>query len=256
MRGGWKARCVVTLGLALLACRAVCAQAPASVAEQYLFQEANAERVSRGLPALRWDGPLQEAARQHAAEMAARESISHQYSGEPDVAERAQSAGARFSVVAENVAEAPTAIEIEIGWMNSPHHRANLLDPRVDRVGISVLRRQGRLYAVEDFDRTVAVLSFAEQESAVEGLLAAASPVGLEADHGDARQTCAMETGFAGERRPWFVMRFTSGELDALPEELRERLATGKYRRAAVGACPVTAAGSFSGYRVAVLLFP
>ena len=231
-------------------------QAPRNVAEQYLFQSANAERHARGLAPLRWDESLYRAAWLHAREMAERESISHQYSGEPELAERAQTAGAHFSVVAENVAEAPTAVMIHEGWMESEHHRDNLLDPRLDRVAISVLVRDGQLYAVEDFDRGVAAVSFDDQEAAIASLLSATAPLEIRMGSDDARQTCEMETGYAGQRRPWFVMRFTASELDALPSELRSRLVSGKYRQAVVGACPAKRVGPFSGYNIAVLLYP
>lgn len=231
-------------------------QSPHSVAEQYLFQSANEERQARGLPLLQWDEALYRAAWFHAGEMARRSSISHQYAGEPELAGRAQTAGVRFSVVAENVAEAPTATLIHRGWMQSEHHRENLLDPRLDHVAISVLRRGGELYAVEDFDRGVEDLPFAAQERAVAELLVASAAVHVETGSPTARETCEMETGYAGTRRPWFVMRFTASELNALPEALLARLASGRYREALVGACPLRDAGSFSGYNITVLLFP
>lgn len=233
-----------------------CAQAPGSVAEQYLFSAANAERVQRGLRPLRWDPALYRAATEHARQMADRESISHRYPGEADLPERAQGAGAAFSVVAENVAEAPTAVIVHDAWMRSPHHRDNLLDPRVDRVGIGVLVRRGQLYAVEDFDRGVASLSFEEQESAVADLLAATPGLSVQIADGAARRTCAMSSGYAGDRRPWFVMRFSTGDLHAVPEQLRARLATGKFHQAVVGACAAHEAEPFTSYNLAVLLFP
>ncbi|HLI75821.1 MAG TPA: CAP domain-containing protein [Acidobacteriaceae bacterium] len=244
--------CVVLL----LSVGSVWSQAPRNVAEQYLFNAANAERQVRGLVPLRWDESLYRAAWLHAREMAERESISHQYAGEPELSERAQSAGARFSVVAENVAEAPTALMIHEGWMESEHHRDNLLDPRLDRIAICVLMRDGELYAVQDFDHGVAVMSFDQQEGAVANLLAQTAPVNVRPGSEEARETCKMDTGYAGTRRPWFVMRFTTSELDALPAELRSRLSTGKYREALVGACPARGVGRFTSYNIAVLLYP
>lgn len=152
-------------------------------------------------------------------------------------------------MVAENVAEAPSAPLIHSGWMESEHHRANLLDPRLDRVAIGVLERGGQLFAVEDFDRGVAAVSLTEQERAVASLLTEVAPLTVGIAAQTARATCAMETGFAGERRPWFVMRFTTASLGALPQELRRRLQTGRYHEAEVGACPLRGAGSFSGHR-------
>ena len=245
---------VVVLAL-LTAGPAAAAQRPASVAEQYLFNAANAERRQRGLAPLRWDAALHYAATLHAREMADRESISHQYAGEADLADRAQMAGAHFSVVAENVAEAPSAVIVHDAWMRSPHHRENLLDPRVDRIGIGVLVRDGEIYAVEDFDRGVASLSYEEQESAVADLLSATGMYVQIADDA-ARRTCAMSTGYAGPRRPWFVMRFSAGDLNALPDQLRSRLATGRFRSATVGACSTHESEPFTSYNIAVLLFP
>lgn len=227
-----------------------------SVAEQYLFSAANAERAQRGLQPLRWDETLYRAAQRHAGEMAARESISHQYPGELDLAERGHAAGAKFTVIAENVAEAWSAPEIHDAWMRSPDHRANLLDSRVNSVGISVLRRGGQLYAVEDFDRTVESLSFEQQESAIAELLQTEARLYLLPNAEDARRTCAMDSGYVGARKPWFVMRFTTASLDRLPNTLREKLATGKYHSAIVGACEARGSGSFTPYAIAVMLYP
>ena len=251
-------RSICVLAAALLPAMAMMAESPraGSVAEQYLFSAANAEREQRGLPALRWDDTLYRAAQRHAGEMAARESISHQYPGELDLEQRGHEAGARFTLISENVAEAWSAPVIHDAWMQSPDHRANLLDPRVNSVGISVMRRGGQLYAVEDFDRAVENLSFAEQENAVASLLRTEARLYFLPNVDDARRTCEMDTGYAGARRPWFVMRFTTASLDRLPQVLRERLATGKYHSAVVGACDARGAGDFTPYAIAVMLFP
>src|SRR5579875_3379640 len=187
-----------TMLFAMAALPASPPRATGSVAEQYLFSAANAERAERGLPPLKWDETLYRAAQRHAGEMAARESISHQYPGELDLAARGREAGARFTVISENVAEAWSAPVIHDAWMHSPDHRANLLDPRVNAVGISVLRRDGQLYAVEDFDRSVESLSFQEQENAIAALLRTESRLYLLTSAEDARRTCEMQTGYAG----------------------------------------------------------
>ncbi len=241
----------------LLAGLRVAAQGPTSVAEQYLFQAANAERMQRGLPVLRWDPALYRAATFHALEMASRESISHQYAGEADLAGRAGGAGARFSVVEENVAEAPDAVAVHRAWMESEGHRENLLDPEVNRVGISVRSRNGELYAVEDFERSVEAVSYDDQEIAIADLMRGTPDLNIQVGDEAARATCAMDEGFAGTRRPWFVMRFTTGELDALPAELRSRLGSGRYHQAVVGACAAKQSSRpFSSYNLVVLLYP
>ncbi len=200
------------------------------MAEQYLFSAANAERVQRGLPALHWDAALYEAASSHANAMAAHSTISHQFAGEPELATRGATAGAHFSVIAENVAMAATAVEIHDMWMKSPHHRDNLLDTKVDSIAIHVVRRNGEL------QRTAAVTVLTAAE--------------------DARRTCALESGYVGPRKPWFVMRFTAGDLNHLPDTLQDKLASGRFHQAVVGACPATGTQNFAAYNIAVLLYP
>jgi hypothetical protein len=230
----------------------------ASVAEQYLLAAANQERTTRGLPTLRRDPQLARAATEHALEMAEHGTISHQFAGEADLTQRGASAGVPFSLISENVGEAPNVVTIHDMWMHSEHHRTNLLDPAIDSAGISVVVRGGEFFAVEDFAKTVQHVGLEHQESAIAEQIAHLGRVTIGGDTAlvaDARKTCAMETGYAGSRRPWFVMRFTSDSLSRLPDELKSRVATGKYREAAVGACPATQHGPFTAYSFAVLLY-
>ncbi len=129
------------------------AQQKKTNAEQVLFESANRERAAHGSPPLKWDATLARAAHQHALRMAKQNSLAHQFPGEPDLPARAIQAGARFSALAENVAQGPSAANIHAQWMKSPHHRANLLDTELNSVGIAVTQRNGQLFAVEDFSR-------------------------------------------------------------------------------------------------------
>lgn len=132
------------------------AQQKETNAEQVLFESANRERVAHGLPPLEWDAKLARAAHQHALRMAKQNSLSHQFPGEPDLPARAIQAGSRFSAIAENVAEGPSAANIHAQWMKSSHHRANLLGTDLNSVGIAVTERNRQLFAVEDFSRAAA----------------------------------------------------------------------------------------------------
>ena len=108
--------------------------------ERALFDAANRERVERSLPALHWDESLAAAARKHANRMAFYNVIEHQLSGEPDLKERLTEAGARFSMIAENIAVASNPQTIHSGWMHSPGHRGNILNPNLNAVGIAAAR--------------------------------------------------------------------------------------------------------------------
>jgi hypothetical protein len=249
--------------MAMLPC--ALAQQPANsadtptVAEQYLLSAANQERAARNLPLLHRDPQLARAAAQHAQAMAAHGSISHQFPGEPGLSSRGAAMGLAFSLISENVAEATSAVQIHNMWMQSPGHRTNLLDPAVDAVGIRVIAREGELYAVEDFAKLVPSNSLQQQESAISALIVKPGRITLDSDAGDlsaARQTCAMSTGFSGARTPGFVMRFTTSSLTRLPADLKTRLASGRYRQASVGACTGNSSSPFTGYNIAVLLYP
>jgi uncharacterized protein YkwD len=251
--GSWLALLALSTGSFTLSAQT---SAPSSVAEQYLFAAANAERTARGIGPLHWDGVLYLAAERHAREMAAHRFISHQYPGEAELGARARQAGVHFSVVAENVAEAPTAVQIHDAWMHSPGHRANLLDPRVDSAAISVIDRDGQLYAVEDFDRSVVALSLAQQEASVGALVAATAPLTILPADDNARRTCQMETGYAGPRLPWFVMRYTATDVQHLPSQLNVELQKSRYHQAMIAACAPRGTDSFTAFNLVVLLYP
>jgi len=102
----------------------------------------------------------------------------------------------------------------------------------------------------------VATLSFSEQETKVGSLLLSAAPLELLPASDDVRRTCSMETGYAGTRRPWFVMRYTAGDLTRLPDALKTELDTGKFHQAAVGACSPRGNQPFTAFNIAVLLYP
>src|SRR5271157_4939154 len=120
---------------------------------------ANQSRAQAGAGPLKWDAALATAAHRHCLRMAAEGSISHQYAGELDVSARAAQAGAHFSLIEENVAIAPDPATIHNAWMHSPAHRSNLLNPKVDHVGVAVVAGRNGLYAVADYERAVPVLT-------------------------------------------------------------------------------------------------
>ena len=246
----------LVLVLAAPALRAqMSSQGNLTIAEQYLLIAANQERATRGLPALHLDPALSEASAVHAKEMAEHDDISHQFTGEPDLADRGSEAGVRFSLITENVGEAPTSAIIHDLWMQSPGHRANLLDPEVNTIGIAVVNRDGQLYAVEDFADTVQSLSLNQQEKTVADVITR-SGVQVADATADARQTCTMPTGYAGSRQPRYIMRYTASTLTELPVALKARLTSGKYHQAVVGACADRRNGPFTAYNIAVLLYP
>ena len=223
-----------------------------------IFALANEARTQAGVGRLDWDPALADAALKHCERMAAEGPIAHQYGGEADLTTRTAEAGAHFSVIEENVALGPSADAIHEAWMQSPGHRANLLSPDVDRVGVAVVAARGVLYAVADYSRGVEQLSATEVEARVAALIHV-SGVEIVRDPSLARAACATDEGMPRSETgpmPRFVMRWQAGDLTQLPKALVDKLASGEYRQAAVGGCPAQGSqGAFSAYRVAVILY-
>ena len=245
---------LVGLAVAILSFSPPQIRAQGSGPEQTLFESANRERRAHRLGPLKWSASLAEAARQHAMRMAEQNILSHQLPGEPGMANRASQAGARFSLLAENVAVGPSAEGIHKQWMNSPPHRANLLDAQVDSVGIAVAERHGDLFAVEDFSLAVGNLSVEDQERIIDEKLRSLG-LRLLTHTSDARRSCALDNGYAGSHVPSFVLHYATPDLQKLPDLLEQRIKTGRYHSAVVGACSGGAKTGFSNYRIAVLLF-
>lgn len=121
--------------------------------ERQLFEATNRERTAHGVPALRWNDALAAAARKHANQMARQDALSHQFPGEPSLPSRVRQSGARFVWLSENVALGPNPSFIHTEFVQSPQHRANLLDVDMNEVGIGMVARNGRWFAVEDFSK-------------------------------------------------------------------------------------------------------
>jgi hypothetical protein len=256
--------CLMTVGLVgaaraqMMPNRQMAAGQMMPAAAEQLTALANQARAQAGAGRLEWDESLAAAARQHCLRMAAEGPISHRYGGEADLATRAGQTGAHFDMIEENVAVGSTAAEIHEEWMHSPGHRTNLLNPDVNRVGAAVVYARGVLYAAADYARSVQALTQAQVEARVAELIRA-SGVSIRTNNAQARAACGTDHGLPasqGGPQAMFVMRWQDSELGSLPGALTERIASGRYRQAAVGSCPAQGlAGSFTAYRVAVLLY-
>lgn len=93
-----------------------------------------------------------------------------------------------------------------------------------------------------------------EQENRVRAQLKAR---GLEvsSENADARRACQQGPGPRATSRPAYMLRYTSIDLDKLPDTIEKTIRTGQYHAAEVGACAAPQTGDFAEYRVAVLLY-
>ncbi len=220
--------------------------------EKLLLDSANRERAAAGLQALKWNDALAAAARQHAQAMVSQNLLLHQCLDELPLDQRAAQAGARFSMIAENIAVGPNAEAIHNGWMHSPGHRKNILSAEATAVGIATMRGSGGLFAVQDFSRPVEALSLEQQEDRVISLLKS-NGLQIVSVSEDARKTCKKELGLDGPPA-LFVTRFEVTDLNTLPGDLLKEVKSRAYRKAAVGACRSGDTAGFTRYRLAVLL--
>ena len=230
--------------------------------EKALVDLANQARADAGVKPLTWDASLAAAAHAHAVRMAAEGPIAHRYGGEQDLPQRAASAGVHFSLIEENIAIGNSPLQVHQEWMKSQAHHDNLMNPKVDRIGVALVPGHGVLYAVADYAQGVTSMTAADVETKV-GKVIAAKGVTLLPDPAAARQYCAQEStsdkNQTAGMKPRFLMRWQSADIATLPPQLTQALATGQYKQASVGACAPQGEGSgsavFSGYRVAALLY-
>jgi uncharacterized protein YkwD len=84
------------------------------------------------------DARLSRAARNHSADMVARNVFSHTGSGGSSVGQRATAAGYAWSSMAENIAAGyPTAARTVDSWVTSPGHCANLMSANLSDAGLA-----------------------------------------------------------------------------------------------------------------------
>lgn len=112
---------------------------PDPEAEEGMLALVNKERTSRGLVALVMDEELRELARAHARDMFKRGYFAHDTPDGKDPFDRMGDANIVFGLAGENLALAPTLDIAHDGLMNSPGHRANILNGGFRKVGIGVL---------------------------------------------------------------------------------------------------------------------
>jgi uncharacterized protein YkwD len=245
-----------TLALALVATLTITASntLAQSPAEQTLLQLANQFRAQHNVPPLRWDDALAKAARAHLQWVIRNPELLHQYPGEPDLVTRGANAGAHFSTISENIAgHGDTPATIHQTWTTSPTHRANLLDPDLNVVGIAVAEDQGLFFAVEDFGHNVPTLTPEAVEHQVSKLIQAQGIPPAQSNE-DARKTCTMAQGQAGT--PKLVMQWDGSDISHLPDAILQQLDKTKYISAAVGACSSKQSSQqFTTYHIAVLLY-
>jgi len=107
--------------------------------EMKMLTLVNQERAKKGLKPLQWDPELLPVARAHSQDMFARGYFSHYTLEGKDPFDRMKAAGIKYFSAGENLALGPSLSICHEGLMNSPGHRANILNPTYGRIGIGIL---------------------------------------------------------------------------------------------------------------------
>lgn len=112
----------------------------------------NKERAAAGCGALTEDAQLTDAAQRHSDDMAARNFFEHTNPDGAGPGERVTDAGYRWSAYGENIARGQqTPQSVMESWMNSPGHRANILNCSFKNIGIGIHKASGGPWWTQDF---------------------------------------------------------------------------------------------------------
>ena|SRR5215831_3983210 len=105
-------------------------------------------------PPLSASRALDEAAAEHARDMARKDYFEHRGSDGSEPRDRVRRAGYKSRLTGENIALGPeSAEEVVAGWLHSPGHCENIMDPRFRDIGIGLASGPGRgkTYWVQTF---------------------------------------------------------------------------------------------------------
>ena len=110
--------------------------APDPLSAQGMIDLVNAERLARGLGALRFDRRLGAAASGHAADMGTGGFFDHRGSDGATHGDRIAARGFRACLAGENIAWGQRSVsEVVRGWLGSPGHARVMLHPRATAFG-------------------------------------------------------------------------------------------------------------------------
>jgi uncharacterized protein YkwD len=222
-----------------------------SQAEEMLLNLANQARAKAGLGPLTPDAGLCQAARAHAQRMVAARQLSHQFDDELPLPQRlADTTNTLLDQEGENVALDFDAASGHKHLMQSPPHRANLLNASYNVIGLAVMRSGDRLYIVQDFGQALPNYSAAEVKERIAATvaqtrhrarqsnlarrdLASADDAACSMAHADKLGTSPIHQ--LAQR--YTVLTYTSLHPETLPANAESTLASHSLRGFAVGTC-------------------
>lgn len=124
-----------------------------STLEAEVIRLVNSERTKAGLPILTENSELNKVARIKSQDFVSNNYFSHTSPTYGTPFDMLRTFGIKYSAAAENIASGQrTASEVMNTWMNSPGHRANILNPNYNQIGVGVAKdNNGNLYWTQMF---------------------------------------------------------------------------------------------------------
>lgn len=125
--------------------------------EAEVIRLVNVERSKRGLQALAANWQLSRVARYKSQDMMNKNYFSHTSPTYGSPFDMMEAFGVRFSAGGENIAMGQrTPAEVVTAWMNSPGHRANILSPSYNQLGVGLATSAtGKTYWTQLFIKTM-----------------------------------------------------------------------------------------------------
>jgi hypothetical protein len=179
--------------------------------------------------------------------MAAQQQLSHQFAGEPSLAQRlAASCTLHLDQAGENVAYAGSVEQAQQTLMHSPPHRENLLNPAYNVAGFGVVRAGYSLYVAQDFGHSLPAYSPRQAGGLVSGSIARmrrdANLPRLQWMDSDAAQTAACSMARADSLktaapRGFYILRYTTAQPETLPDAAAKAIEDRAVHAFSVGTC-------------------
>ncbi len=172
-----------------------------------LLDATNKERAENGLPPLKYNVTLDQAAQSKAQDMSSRDYWSH---NTPDGKEPwifFDQAGYKYYKAAENLAYGFDDSDATlVGWMNSPSHRANVLDSELTEVGFGIIN-------VENYQNkgheTIVVAMYGKPPTAVISTL---QNTGIKLGNPDTTQVFAANNTNLESKKISYAQMLTGGQ--------------------------------------------
>lgn len=243
---------------------------PSAVRE--LLRLTNAERAQQGFAALENNELLARAAHVHARLMMREHKLSHQFSGEPNLQQRIGATHLRFQSSGENVAfftdthdAKKNAEQANDMLMHSPPHRANILGPDYNSIGIAMESDRREVWIVQDFAKAFPEVSEHDVEHQVESAVNETRAAHSLPQVRFSPQPKLHDYACRSDASPSSVLRsfpeahsidiFTTWQPRELSPGAMRRISQPTVRTISVAACAVEQAEAHGSFRVVLLFY-